>query len=245
MIDVIRGAVAFLTVLPVHGPVAPLGRSAAFFPLVGAALGWVGAGIYMATATVLPRHAAALVTLAFLAILTGGLHEDGFADVADAFRSHRSPDQIMAILKDSRIGTFGALALIFSVLLRMYSLAVLEPRFAVPALVAVHTVSRAAMVGLAWIARPAGDGLGAALIATLSTPTALFAIATGICALFLIPSILTVALALLIALIVVSAELYFHRRLGGVTGDCLGATGHAVEIVALALVVCGQRIYPS
>ncbi len=140
-------------------PVAP-GRAAAFFPLVGAALGLAGAGVFLLAGLALPVSLAALATVAFWTAVSGVLHEDGLADVADAVRAGRPQAQILTILKDSRIGTFGAVALILSVLARWQALESLATDRVVEALVASQAVPRAAMVAMAWTSRPTGDGLG-------------------------------------------------------------------------------------
>ena len=116
MIKSLTSAIQFLTIIHVPGePVEP-GRAAAWFPLVGAALGIAGAGIYLAVARALPSSLAALACVAFWTAVSGVLHEDGLADVADALRAGRSRERMLTILKDSRIGTFGAVAIILSVL---------------------------------------------------------------------------------------------------------------------------------
>src|SRR3954449_4276988 len=112
MIARFLGAVQFLTTLPVRRATASPGRCAVFFPLVGAAMGSAGGLLLYALRNVMPPSLAALLVLSFWALLTGGLHEDGFADVADAFRAGRSREKMFAILKDSRIGAHGALAMI-------------------------------------------------------------------------------------------------------------------------------------
>jgi len=234
----LRGAFLFLTILPVRGPAVEPGRAAALFPLVGALLGWVGAGVFLTLREPFGAGLASAITLAFWAALTGGLHEDGLADVADAFRAHRPPARILAIMKDSRIGAFGALAIVFSALIRWQALAQLKSN-ELPALVACLAIPRAAMVGLAWIARPAGNGLGAAFSASLTTGAVALALAQGIGFALLCGARPGVALIASAALIAVAARFYFHARLGGVTGDCLGAASQVVETVLLILVSCG------
>src|ERR1051326_7376092 len=93
-------AIRFLTIIPVRGGDAPPGKAAAFFPLVGAMLGAAGAGIYLLTSRAFPGSVAALATVAFWVVISGVLHEDGLADVADAVRAGRSRDRMLAILKD-------------------------------------------------------------------------------------------------------------------------------------------------
>jgi adenosylcobinamide-GDP ribazoletransferase len=161
-------AVQFLTIVPAPGQEPPA-RGAIFFPVVGAALGLAAAGIRLGAARVFPPSIAALLSLGFLIVITGALHEDGLADVFDAFRAGRSPEKIQAILKDSRIGVYGAAALLMTVLLRWQAIEFIDGG-AVPALVAAAGVSRGAMVVFAHISRPIGDGLGKAFCLGLRRP---------------------------------------------------------------------------
>ncbi|MEJ7607701.1 MAG: adenosylcobinamide-GDP ribazoletransferase [Bryobacteraceae bacterium] len=224
------GAVQFLTIIPIHRETAPLGRSAVFFPLVGAAIGVAGAIVFKTTGS-------PLLVLAFWALLTGGLHEDGFADVADAFRAGRPAEKIHTILKDSRIGAHGALALIFSTLIRWQALTDIGID-AVPGLAVAQALPRAALVLLAWIAPPAGTGLGFHFSQTLSTPIAIMAIGQGIIFALACGWRLGAILVAGSAAIVFLAARYFVRRIGGITGDCLGATAYMVETFCLLVLTC-------
>ncbi|HUQ91243.1 MAG TPA: adenosylcobinamide-GDP ribazoletransferase [Bryobacteraceae bacterium] len=231
------GAIQFLTVLPVGARTATPGESALFFPLVGAGLGWLGAQWLGMLSPWLGSTLAALLILVFWALVTGALHEDGLADVADAIRAHRSPERMITILKDSRIGAFGALALILVVAIRWQAI-VRMPAAPVAELAACLAVSRAAMVGQAFLSRPIGEGMGAAFASRLSTWTASIAILQGIAAAFL-PG-LRVGLVLVSGAVFVTWVLYrwFDARLGGVNGDCLGATCLMVETFSMILVSC-------
>jgi adenosylcobinamide-GDP ribazoletransferase len=233
-----RAAIRFLTIVPVRGGDAPPGRAAAFFPLVGAMLGAAGAGVYYLTATAFPASIAALATVAFWMAISGVLHEDGLADVADAVRAGRSRERVLAILKDSRIGAFGAVAILLSVLARWQALEFLAtPRF-VETVIAAQAVPRAAMVAMAWCSRPAGSGLGFALASTLNTPAAVVAMAQGAAAALLCgwrPGLAMMAGAVLI---VQASRAWFYRRLGGVNGDCLGFTEQVLESFILLLFAC-------
>src|SRR5215469_11496534 len=107
----IATAFQFLTRLPIRGlhyDSNALSRSAKFFPLVGLVIGVLGSVLYLWLIRHLPATIAALLTVTFFVIATGGLHEDGLADVADAFGGGWKREQILDILKDSRIGAFGA-----------------------------------------------------------------------------------------------------------------------------------------
>src|SRR4051812_43396461 len=112
MIPRLFAAIQFLTIIPARSSATSPAEAALFFPLVGALIG-AGAGVvYLAASYPFPPSVAAILALSFLLIVTGALHEDGLADVFDAFRAERSPQRIHAILKDSRVGTFGVLALL-------------------------------------------------------------------------------------------------------------------------------------
>jgi adenosylcobinamide-GDP ribazoletransferase len=241
MIRRLGGAVQFLTVLPVRGGDVSLADSAVFFPLVGAALGASASGVYLLLARLLPMALSSMLAILFLVLATGGLHEDGLADVADAFRGGRTPEKIIAILKDSRIGTFGGLALIFSILVRWQALSALGAHSTI-ALVVSEALPRTAFVVLSHIARPAGSGLGSALGMGLSRSVTLLAASQGIALAFLAGPWLALTLLGGAAALIWMARSYFHRRIGGVTGDCLGATGQLVECYCLLTFVCAHSI---
>lgn len=235
MIARLLGAIQFLTVVPVKARTAALGKSSVFFPLVGAALGFAGGWILEIARGFIPWTLSALLVLCFWALITGGLHEDAFADCADAFRAYRSPEKIREILKDSRVGAHGALALILVSLVRWQALAAIasDP---VRGLTGVFSVSRASVVALAWMAPPAGSGSGMEFSRTLSTPIAIAAILqAGIFALWSGAGLLLFSGA---AIIVLTSRRYFEKRIGGVTGDCLGMTAFLVETWGLILFTC-------
>jgi adenosylcobinamide-GDP ribazoletransferase len=233
-----RAAIRFLTIVPLRGGDAPPGRAAAFFPLIGAIIGAAGAGVYLLAARAFPVSIAALATVVFWIAISGVLHEDGLADVADAVRAGRSRERVLAILKDSRIGTYGAVAILLSVLARWQALEFLATPRVVEVMIASQAVPRAAIVAMAWCSRPAGSGLGFALASTLSTPAALAAMAQGVAAALLCgwrPGFAMIAGSVLI---VQAARAWFYRRLGGVTGDCLGFTEQLLEIFVLVMFAC-------
>jgi len=235
MIRRLLGATQFLTLLPVRVQTASPGQSAIFFPLVGAVLGGVGGFVLHALDGFVPRAMAGVLVLGIWAVITGGLHEDGFADVCDAFRAGRSREKILSILKDSRIGAHGALALILITIARWQALASIaaEP---VWALAATLAVSRTSLVVITWLTPPAGGGLGFEFSRTLNTSATLATIIQAV-----ILALFSGAGVLLIwgsAVIIVGARIYFLRRIGGVTGDCLGATCLLVETWGLILFTC-------
>lgn len=228
-------AVSFLTVVRVPAQTIPPGRAAIFFPLVGAMLGAAGAGIFIAANLVLPASLAALIAVTFWTLISGVLHEDGLADVADAMRAGRTREKMLAILKDSRIGTYGAVAIVLSIAARWQALQHIPAPRILEVCIVAQTVPRAAMVALAWLSRPSGEGLGLAFSSSLTTTGALIAIAQGVFVSMLLgwrPGLLILAAAYLI---VRGARAYFYKRIGGVNGDCLGATEQLLEIFILIL----------
>ena len=231
------GAIQFLTVIPIRARTAEPWRSAVFFPVVGAALGLAGVLLLMAAEPFFPAPLRAAFVLVFWIGVTGALHEDGLADEADAFRAERPRSQMLEILKDSRVGTFGALALVLSVLLRWQALTRLTIDYA-PALVAVLAISRASIVVLARISRPATAGLGARFAANVTTLTAVLAALGGAAAALLCGWRTAAAMVALATVVTLAARWYFHRRIGGVTGDCLGAASQVVETGLLVLLAC-------
>jgi len=220
------GALQFLTILPIPGDTAPASESAIFFPLVGALIG-ASAGVVLLTGN-------ALLVIAWLLVVTGCIHEDGLADVADAFRAGRSRERILAILKDRRIGTYGCLALVMSVLIRWQALAQMRANPAYGMIAAV-ALSRSALVALAAVAPAAGDGLGREFVNGMRRNTVLAAIAQAFAIAFLTGWQCATVMVLSSAAIVLLARAYFVRRLGGVNGDCLGATCQIVETANLLI----------
>jgi adenosylcobinamide-GDP ribazoletransferase len=228
-------AVSFLTIIPAPDSGIAPGRAAALFPLVGALLGGAGAGLFLAANAVMPVSLAALATVAFWTVIGGVLHEDGLADVADAMRAGRSRAKMMAILKDSRIGTYGAVAIALSLIARWQALEHAPVARVLTICLAAQAVPRAAMVALAWVSRPAGDGLGLAFSSSLTTAAAIAAIVEGVAAALLTgwrPALLIVAGCYVFVRV---ARWYFYRRIGGVNGDCLGATEQLLEVFILIL----------
>jgi adenosylcobinamide-GDP ribazoletransferase len=232
-------ATAFFTRIPVVTPpyrAGQLADSAWAFPLVGAGIGGVAAFAFLLAQLVgLGDWPAALLAVLASIVLTGALHEDGLADTADGLIGGHNRDQRLTIMRDSRHGTFGVVAIVFRVLLRAAALAGIgEPIYAGLALIAAHAASRAALLPAMRALAPARvEGLGATA-GRVSPPLAIGALAIG----------LLITLAALgprrgvIAVGLVGAAVFglgvlAHRRIGGYTGDVLGAFQQTGEIVML------------
>ncbi len=231
MIRRLGGALQFLTVLPISVPTSAPGEAAVFFPLVGALLGAAGGAVFLIAQELLDPSLAALIAIAGLIGMTGALHEEGLADVADAVRAGRSRERMIAILKDSRIGAYGALALIVSFALRWQSLISIQVNV-VGGLAASLAVSRSVLVLLAFFTPSIGEGLGASFKNFLSARVVLAVTAQALLCSFLC-GWRGVFILFASGLTTLLARSYFLRRLGGLNGDCLAATCQAAETVNL------------
>jgi adenosylcobinamide-GDP ribazoletransferase len=235
--DDLASAFALLTRLPVPGHHARGAAAAWAWPVVGAAVGALGAvaGAAALALGAAPAAAAAAV-LAAQALATGALHEDGLADTADGLGGGRDRARRLAIMKDSRIGTFGTLALLLVTLARWGAVAaLLAAGGALGALVAAGALGRAPMAAvMAALPNARGEGLAAA---TGRPPPATAAAAAGLAlAIAVVAAGWTgLAMALAAALAALPVALAAHRRIGGQTGDVLGATEQVAETCALAV----------
>ncbi len=222
-------AVQFMTRLPVpgwvgHGP-GQLERAARYFPLAGLLVGALGAAVLGTARVGLPPLVAAGLAVAAVAALTGALHEDGLADTADGLLGGWTRDDALRIMKDSRIGAFGAAALVLALGLKVAALAGL------PALawVASSAASRLAPVCVMALL-PYARQVDAKSAAVAAGPGGLAVAALcGLLPLLLLGWRALPALVLAAAL-TVGLALWFRRRLGGYTGDCLGAVQQVTEL---------------
>jgi adenosylcobinamide-GDP ribazoletransferase len=212
------------------------------YPLVGAGVGLIAAlGFAVAGWLALPPFAAALAALTLAILVTGALHEDGLADVADGFGGGRDRAAKLAIMRDSRIGSYGVLALILVLAARGGSLAAIaDPWIAAAALVAAHSLSRAGLAPVMWaLPQARSDGLAAAT----GRPGGADALAAGVIGVVVTLLLLDLAVALVAVLAVAVVQgalaLQARRQIGGVTGDVLGAAQQLGE-AAVLLVACAS-----
>jgi len=233
-------AVQFLTRLPVRDPGYSAERLAAsprWYPAIGALVG-VGAGlIFWATSLLWPPSIAALAAVAGATWLTGALHEDGFADLCDGLGGGSDRTHALEIMRDSRIGAYGAAGLIITVLATVLALGEMTAAQGAAALLAAHSVSRAAMLAV-MVALPyaRSDGAAAGVSRPLSSgslATAAACVALAVLPLLLLAPLAAVAALAAAALVAFAVIRLLRRRLGGYTGDGLGATQHITALAVL------------
>jgi adenosylcobinamide-GDP ribazoletransferase len=234
-------AARYLTVVPLgggtpHQGIAALGRAAPWFPVVGLGIGALLALTERATSQLFPLLLAALLTVTAWKLLTGGLHLDGLADCLDGLVA-ADPEQRLRIMRDGRIGAFGAVGLILFLLLEVAAVSELGPSLRWRALLAAPVIGRATPALLAWCfaaARAGGQGaaFGAGLQSRAVPMTAgLAAVVAGLA--LGAAGLIALLMAGLVALVL---GWFFARRLGGITGDVLGAGVEVAELAALMTV---------
>jgi adenosylcobinamide-GDP ribazoletransferase len=246
-------ALRFLTRVPVpdrffpssEEPAAFLRASVVYFPLVGSLIGTATAAVILSAERLWGPWLAVVIGLAFEALLTGAFHEDAVADFCDAFGGGWSREDVLRILKDSRVGSFGALGLTLALLLRAGGLAALEREQLLAVVVASAALGRWVILpvmavlppvpGRTSLARDVGERLsvrGVVLGGLLTVPgVAAWAVSQ--------PDRFAASLLALLVFVGVFVR-YLRQRLGGVTGDCLGCACYVSQI--LVLLVAAARL---
>lgn len=242
-------ALSFLTILPVGHPSLSeekeLPRAMAFFPLVGLIIGLILALGYYLLSFFLPRSLVIWLLIGLLALLTRGLHLDGFADTIDGLGSGGPKEKILEVMRDSRIGAFGVIALILLIGAKYLALDQI-PSLSLPlTLILMAVMGRNAMVLVCYrspyarsgegLAKPFAENLGAREVLISSALT--FGIA------FLLVGVKGIAIFLGIGLFSLGYRLFFLKKLGGVTGDILGAADELVELLCLLLLFFFESIH--
>jgi len=239
----LKVAAAFLTRLPIRpddgGGMAALARASRCFPVVGLGIGLLGGILYaLAIGLDLPPLLAATVAVAGTVALTGALHEDGLADTVDGFGGGNDRERKLQIMRDSRIGTYGVIALVLTLGARVIALASFDDHGdAVAALMLCHAASRAVIVAVMWRAPLArSDGL-AASAGRPTQATMLWALGLGA-----LIALLLAGLDGVVAVVVGTAVAWAvaglaQRQIGGVTGDVLGTVQQGSEIAMLLTLV--------
>lgn len=231
------GAVRFFTRLPVPGWVVhsseALKRSARYFPAVGLLVGGIGALVYVGAAFLWPQPVAVLLSMAATIHATGAFHEDGLADTVDGLGGGWDKLRILEIMKDSRVGSYGVVALVLALLGKFTLLNSLDRALVPLALLAGHAVSRFCSTALLATMDYARDDLLAKskpLATRISGGAMLVALLFVVVALAWLPTEKALTGCALAALAALWLAAKFKHWLGGYTGDCLGATQQVSEI---------------
>jgi adenosylcobinamide-GDP ribazoletransferase len=242
-------AVSFLTILPVGHPSLSEGKelagSMAFFPLVGLIIGFILALGYYLFSFLFSGALVLWLTIGLLALLTRGLHLDGFADTMDGLGSGGPREKILEVMRDSRIGAFGVIGLILLIGAKFLVLDQI-PIPSIPyTLILMAVMGRNAMVLVCYrspYARPEG-GLAKPFTENLGGREMTLSLATAFGIALLVMGMKGVAVFLGIGLFSLGYRTFFIKKLSGVTGDILGAANELAELLCLLLLIILEPIH--
>ena len=237
------GAISFFTRLKVpgtnqHGDVA-LERAIRYFPAVGLLIGAIAAIVFLAAALIWPKTLALITAIAAAVVVTGAIHEDGWSDMVDGFGGGASRERVLAIMRDSALGSFGALALALLIVARFFTLLEINAALLPVALIAGHAVSRlCATFVLGALDYARSEGKAKPFANRLGRGELVFATLTALAPLTFLPLLPALAGLLLALLATAWLARMFKQRIGGYTGDCLGATQQLAEIAFYCGLLC-------
>ena len=234
-------ALRFLTIIPVRRrrDVAPeqLGRSTGYFPSVGIIIGLILAGAYWLLQFILPSNVVGGLLLVGVAVLSGGLHLDGFIDTFDGIGGHKTAKARWQVMRDSHAGSFGIVGVFFLLLVKYLSLSSVPDSLMIPTLILMPTVSRWAMV-YAIFAHPYARPSGLGKVFKEGTDWRRFLIATAIVLAAAIPLFRWAGLVIMLGvwLTALAMASYLKGKFAGLTGDTYGAVNEVTEVAVLMMV---------
>ncbi len=249
-IKLLLTAIMFYTRIPVTAKLeySPelLNRSTRYFPFIGWLVGGVSAGVFWGLHFVLPQLVAVALSMVAGILLTGCFHEDGFADFCDGFGGGTSREKIFTIMKDSRIGTYGTVGLVGVLGVKFLALSSLSVELLVFALLAGHAFSRLAPVFIIFTSnysREDETSKSKPIGKKGKTSDLLFALFFGLLPLALFSwQFVAILIPLSLVLILVFKK-YLEKKIGGYTGDCLGALQQLTEILFYLSLIISLNVF--
>ena len=246
-------AVQLLTRVPlpvkVEYTAARFAASARYYPLVGVAIGLAAGLAFSVLVNVWPTAISVVLTVTFVIWMTGALHEDGFADSCDALGGGRDKNRALEIMRDSRLGTYGVIGLALALMTKVVTLMHMHPTHIPLAFIGAHAISRAAMSWVVMTSQYVRDaGTAQDLSESYSKGSLLVVLLIGMTA--LLPLALFGGQRLAVGMLVGAALGYwlmrnrFEAKLGGYTGDCLGATQQSSELGAYLGMLAALSLNP-
>jgi adenosylcobinamide-GDP ribazoletransferase len=228
----------FLTQLPIHmdrTEPRQIANSYYFYPVIGFLIGVSAVLLRHLLMMVFPVSFSITLVLGFLVWISGGLHEDGLADVADGMGAGWTREQRLDIMKDSRIGAYGASMLILVFLAKYAALTSMDLSRLDASIVTAQILGRWAFLPMGYFNRYAREGLASEFMKGLAAKTVVIGTIVSIAIVTVLCRAHGAIASAGAAAVVVVASIYFRRRIGGVTGDCFGATFQFVEIATYAV----------
>ena len=237
-------ALQFLTIIRVSKNHAmseeQLGHSMAWFPVIGLVIGLILAGVRSLSILILPSSLADVLVIVTLVVVAGALHLDGFADTVDGLAGGKDREKILAIMRDSRIGSFAVTGLALLLLLKVFALMGVPAEVKNRTLIIMPVLGRWSTVQLASFFNYARSGQGTAQTFIRYAGKGEYLISTVVTALIVIALFRVQGVVIVLAAVLFTFlfGLYFRRRIGGVTGDIMGASCELNEVLCL-LLICG------
>ena len=214
-----------------------------WFPLIGIIVGGLGAGVFYGFSLILPQPVSVVLALGAMVLITGAFHEDGFADVCDAFGGGYTKDQRLKIMKDSRVGAYALFGVVLLMALKITVLTEINVAVVPLVLIASGSLSRwsTLIISMLWpYARPTGESKSRESTSRLAIPRFVVAFVVGVAPLFLFQE-WTIFWS--VPIVIVSSLLagrWFYQRLGGYVGDSLGAVQQLNEVLIMMVVLGSQ-----
>jgi len=235
-------ALQFLTIIPLpftrRVEERDLGRSMAFFPLVGLTLGALLAGADFILTPWLPRPVSDLLLVSILSAVTGCLHLDGLADVCDGLAARGDRDRFLEVMKDSRIGAVGVVGLILGLLIKYQALLHIPLHYKREALLIFPMVARFSQVQMAvGSSRAKTDGLASIFIDGAGVRQFISAAIITLAVAFILFGVRGLYAIIPLYLFTWGLKVFFHRKLGGISGDIIGCASELSEILCLLLLL--------
>jgi len=241
-------AIQFLTIIPVKVSdfdEKKLGRTVVYFPLVGLLLGLILLGANnIALFLGFEQWAISIILVVLLIILTGGLHLDGLADTSDALLSGKNKSKMLEIMRDSYIGAMGVLSLISVILLKAAFLSSINAKLIIPSLLLMCILSRWSMVMLMFLfPYVRQEGKATAFIRGINLKAFILSTLIALFCVLLIWNLMGIALMLIAAVNAYLFGIFTKKKIGGITGDTIGAANELIEVVILlAICIIGRLI---
>lgn len=237
-------ALQFLTIWPwprrANRSADEVGRATIFFPVVGLLLGLFLVLVNRILESVASAGLSSVVLVTILVLLTRGLHLDGLGDTFDGLGAGGDRERILRVMDDSHTGAFGVIAIVLALFFKIQALEGIDSE-RWRALLAAPMLGRWAMVLLGYRSKAAKPGLGSNLIDHLKTSHLIVATLITLLLVTAISHGTGIALMIWVAVFTLASKSFFHRRLGGVTGDIFGAVGELSETSVLVFLALGTR----
>ena len=228
-------ALSFLTRIPVrHKHVPSIGHAAPWFPIVGVVVGAIVGGVAWGVSNLTTPLVGAAVAVLVGVLITGAFHEDGLADIADAFVGGWSTEDRLRILKDPLHGSYGVAAMCGSIVLRVCALSAISPRDMFTAAIAAHCFARAGALALMLTTSLARrEGLGSDYVKSLRRSPAIISLLVSLFLVIFLIGVLSIAVVVATIAGAMTIRWWSIKKIGGITGDVLGAAEQISEALIL------------